>query len=189
MIPMQKMFRTIPFLLLIFLVVGSCIIAENNSPANIDLVQVRITRVVDGDTAYARFANGREEKVRFIGVDAPEISESAGGLEPYGTEAAKFTRRQIDGNNIWLEFDVEERDQYDRLLAYLWLAIPEEINDSEIRAKMFNAHLLLEGYASQVTFPPNTRYVKYFSRFTTEARKANRGLWNLSGGNNNTRPE
>ncbi|MDY6827257.1 MAG: thermonuclease family protein [Bacillota bacterium] len=174
---------------MIFLIEGSCIIAENDYPAGIDLAQVRITRVVDGDTAYARFVDGSEEKVRFIGVDAPEISESAGGLEPYGAEATEFTRRQIDGNKIWLEFDVEERDQYDRLLAYLWLDIPEEINESEIRSKMFNSQLLLEGYASQVTFPPNTRYVEYFSQFTAEARNANRGLWSLSGGNNYTRPK
>lgn len=161
---------------------------RNVSTGGIDLVPVKITRIVDGDTAYARFADGREEKVRFIGVDAAEISESAGGIEPYGHEAAEFTRRQIDGKKIWLEFDTAERDQYGRLLAYLWLEIPEEINEDEIRAKMFNAHLLLEGYASQVTFPPNTRYIEYFSQFNAEARNAGRGLWGLNGEDNAVLP-
>jgi micrococcal nuclease len=67
------------------------------------------------------------------------------------------------------------------MLAYLWLEIPEGFSDQEIRAKMFNARLLLEGYAVQVIFEPNVKYVDYFSAYETEAQNEGRGLWGLSG--------
>lgn len=59
---------------------------------------------------------------------------------------------------MWFELDAQERDQYGRLLAYVWLAPPRDTSEAEVRAKMFNAPLLIEGYAQVLTVPPNVKY-------------------------------
>ncbi len=159
---------------------NSCFLLVDEAPAVEGLTRVKITKVIDGDTAYALMPDGSEEKLRFIGVNSPEINHPTKGLEPYGPEAEAFTRSQLADENIWLEFDAGERDQYGRMLAYLWLEIPAEFSDQEIRAKMFNARLLLEGYAVQVIFEPNVKYVDYFTAYETEAQKEGRGLWGLT---------
>jgi len=149
---------------------------EPGHKAEINLIKARVTKVVDGDTVYVRFENGREEKVRFIGVNTPESTTK---IELYGKEASAYTKSQLYRKNVWLELDVQERDKYGRLLAYIWLSPPESINDTEIRSKMFNAVLLLEGYAQIMTVPPNVKYVDYFRTYQQEAREQNKGLWEL----------
>ncbi|HHW57748.1 MAG TPA: nuclease [Clostridia bacterium] len=149
---------------------------EPGHKAETNLIKARVTKVVDGDTVYVRFENGREEKVRFIGVDTPE---STIRVDPYGKEAAAYTESKLYKKDVWLELDVQERDKYGRLLAYIWLSPPENINDTEIRGKMFNAILLLEGYAQIMTVPPNVKYVDYFRVYQQEAREKNLGLWGL----------
>lgn len=149
---------------------------EPGHKAEINLIKARVTKVVDGDTVYVRFENGREEKVRFIGVDTPESTTK---IEPYGKEAAAYTKSQLYGKDVWLELDVQERDKYGRLLAYIWLSPPVKESDTEIRSKMFNAILLLEGYAQIMTVPPNVKYVDYFRVYQQEAREKNLGLWGL----------
>lgn len=163
----------------LFTWLDGCVLSVDEAPVVQGFTRVKVTNVVDGDTAHVLMPDGSEEKLRFIGVNSPEIDHPTKGLEPYGPEAETFTRSQLEGNNIWLEFDVGERDQYGRMLAYLWLEIPEELSDREIRAKMFNARLLLEGYAVQVIFEPNLKYVQLFSDYEAEAQKAGKGLWGL----------
>ncbi len=165
-------------LLIIILITGSgCFLYHDAFHNDLSLVRVKITSVIDGDTAYALFPDGNEEKVRFIGVDAPEINHPYKGREPFGHEAEIYTRTELQGRYLWLEFDQSERDQYGRLLAYLWLSLPEKNTDYEIRKKMFNARLLIDGFAIQVIFPPNTKYVDNFAVYEAEARLAGRGLW------------
>lgn len=149
---------------------------EPEDKTEINLIKAKVTKVVDGDTVYVRFENGREEKVRFIGVDTPESTTK---IEPYGKEAAAYTKSQLYGKDVWLELDVQERDKYGRLLAYIWLSPPVKESDTEIRSKMFNAILLLEGYAQIMTVPPNVKYVDYFRVYQQEAREKNLGLWGL----------
>jgi micrococcal nuclease len=162
---------------------GGCVFLTESVGSELQLTRVRVTRVVDGDTVYVRFSSGAEEKLRLIGVDAPEIDHPTKGEEPFGIESTEYTYSAVYDLYCWLEFDEGERDQYGRMLAYLWLEKPEVVNEAEIRAKMFNAHLLLDGYARQVIFQPNVRYVEFFSAFVDEARQANRGLWTLDKNN------
>jgi micrococcal nuclease len=119
----------------------------------------------------------KEEKVRFIGVNTPESTKE---IEPYGKEASAYTKTRLDGRKIWLELDVEERDRYGRLLAYIWLEQPASDSEPEVRAKMFNAELLLNGYAQVMTIPPNVKYADLFVKLQQEAREANKGLWGLT---------
>ncbi|MCL6558106.1 MAG: thermonuclease family protein, partial [Firmicutes bacterium] len=112
------------------------------------LLSATVTYVVDGDTVHIVLAGGKEEKVRFIGVDTPESTKE---VEPYGKEAAAYTKSRLDGRKVWLEKDVAERDKYGRLLAYVWISPPTGAGEAEVRAKMFNAELLLNGYAQVMT--------------------------------------
>jgi len=139
-----------------------------------EIVEALVIRVVDGDTAVMRLDDGREERVRFIGVDTPEIGAHA---ERYGEQAAAYTTRVLAGRRVFLEGDVGERDRYGRLLSYVWLARPTSTDEPELRARMLNARLLLDGFAYLMTIPPDVKYVGLFTEFATEARQAQRGLW------------
>ena len=140
-----------------------------------DVVPATVARVVDGDTAVMTL-RGTSERVRFIGVDTPESTTQH---EPYGEEASAYTKTRLSGKQVWLQIGTEQRDKYGRLLAYVWLQPPSGTSDAELRAKQFNAQLLLEGYAQLLTIAPNVDYVEQYRRFQTEAREANRGLWAL----------
>ena len=139
-------------------------------------VQVRVLKVVDGDTIHVNL-NSTEERVRLIGVDTPETKHPQKGVEPFGPEASEYTKETLGRKMVWIEFDVGQRDRYGRLLAYVWLEMPESGTDEEIRAKMFNARLLLNGYARLMTIPPNVKYVDRFKEYQTEARENQKGLW------------
>jgi len=103
------------------------------------LTEVLVTRVIDGDTV--ELSNG--ERVRFIGIDAPEIGE------PGADEATNFVRGKIEGKKIWLEADGNDRDRFDRLRRYVWLQIPTDTQDEkQIRSYQLNAMLLENGLAS-----------------------------------------
>jgi micrococcal nuclease len=77
---------------------------------------------------------------------------------------------------IWLEFDVQKRDRHGQLLAYVWLKLTKEFSEDEIRENMFNARLLLDGYAKIYTYPPNDKYVNFFIKFQREAVENKTGL-------------
>jgi micrococcal nuclease len=117
-----------------------------------------------------------QEKVRLIGINTPESIIRHG---PYGEEAAAFTKSRLTGKTVYLERDVSERDKYGRLLRYVWLEPPSDLSEQEIRGKMFNAILVLEGYAQVATYPPDVKYVQFFVKFQQEARKQGKGLWGL----------
>ncbi|BDG59281.1 thermonuclease family protein [Caldinitratiruptor microaerophilus] len=152
---------------------------EEDTPAAPETVPATVIRVVDGDTAEMRLEGGRAETVRFIGVNTPETVAPNRPVEPYGKEASAFTRSRLQGKTVHLEFDVERRDRYGRLLAYVWLSPPQNGDAREVREKMFNAILLAGGYAQVMTVPPNVRYAELFVQLQREAREGNRGLWGL----------
>ena len=141
----------------------------------VTLIPATVVRVVDGDTAVFLLADGTQEKVRFIGIDTPESTTK---IEPYGKAASAYTAEHLRvGRRVYLEKDVEARDRYGRLLAYVWLSPPSAINESELRDKLFNAQLAIDGYAQQMTIAPNVKYADYFKAFVAEARSRSRGLW------------
>lgn len=141
--------------------------------------KVTVSRNVDGDTIYVKFDDGREEKVRFIGVDTPETVHPNKDIEHYGKEASDFTKDKLLGKTIYLEKDVSDKDKYGRLLRYVWFKIPKNINEEEIKNNMVNAILVIEGYAQASTCPPDVKYANYFTKFQKEAREQNKGLWGI----------
>ncbi len=141
-----------------------------------DVAPAIVTRVIDGDTIEV-ILDGLEATVRLIGVDTPETVHPSRPVEPYGKEASEFTRQALEGQEVWLEFDVGQLDKYGRLLAYVWTTPPTTWSDSETRAHMHNASLLLKGYGKLMTVQPNVRHVDSFRVYQEEARRLQRGLW------------
>jgi endonuclease YncB( thermonuclease family) len=131
-----------------------------------DAVAVKVQRVVDGDT-FVAVVGGRRERVRVIGVDTPESVDPNRPDEPYGEEASDFAKHYLDGETVRLAGDAEPRDRYGRMLAYVWLR----------DGTFWNALLVAEGYAQQLTIPPNVTYAPLFRRLVAEARRNDRGLW------------
>lgn len=125
-----------------------------------------VLRVVDGDTIQIDY-HGTKEKVRFIGIDTPESVHPNGEKNTEaGKIASNYTKELLTGKKVTLEFDVQERDKYGRLLAYVYL-------DGE----MLNKKLLADGYAQVATFPPNVKYVDEFTKIQRQAKEEQRGLW------------
>lgn len=130
---------------------------------------VSVTRVIDGDTIEVSPKINGTEDVRLIGIDTPETAGSPRGEQPFGKKASEFSEEKLKGRRVELRFDVEKKDQYDRLLAYVYL--PD--------GSMFNEMLLRKGYAQVATFPPNVRHLGSFEAAQREAREAGRGIWGL----------
>ena len=149
---------------------------SGNEPGNQDFVQAVIVRAVDGDTAVVK-VDGQERRVRFLGVDTPETVHPNKPVQFFGKEASNFTKESLNGRRVWLEYDANPQDRYGRHLAYIWLNNPKTINESSIRENMFNAKLLLGGYAKVMIIKPNKRYESEFKKFQEEARNKKLGVW------------
>ncbi len=147
--------------------------------------KAKVERVIDGDTMIVSFvfddgSKYLKERVRFLGVDTPETVHPNKPVQYYGKEASDFTKKNLTDQVVWLQTDVSAKDRYDRMLAYVWLKEPTEKDlddEAAIRANMYNARLLLEGYAQLMTVQPNSRYANLFVHFQREAREAGKGLW------------
>lgn len=129
-----------------------------------------VVRTVDGDTVWVRLASG-VEKVRYIGIDTPEVHHPTRGEEPGGRAATEINRGLVGDRPVRLEPDVQLRDRYGRLLAYVWV---RRADGGEV---MVNAELVRLGYAQVMTVPPNVRHAEMFRKLAAEARENHRGLW------------
>jgi micrococcal nuclease len=137
------------------------------------VAQPTVTKVVDGDTIEVR-VGGRTEKVRLIGIDTPETKDPRRPVQCYGAEASAHTAELLPpGTAVRLERDVEERDAYDRLLAYVYRSSDD---------LFVNLELARDGYADLLTFPPNVAHTTELRAAVDEARRGQRGLWAACGG-------
>ena len=123
---------------------------------------LKCTRVVDGDTIILN--NG--ERVRLIGVDTPETKHPKKPVEYYGKEASAFTKRMVEGKEVRLKYDQQRKDEYGRLLAYVYLT----------DGTLLNAEIIKQGYGHAHTRFP-FKYIDEFRQYEKEAREAKRGLW------------
>ncbi len=140
----------------------------------------KVARIVDGDTLKVNY-KGREERVRLIGIDAPEskpnekakIEAVRGGedlktITAMGKRATEYVKTLLQpGDTVKMEFDIEKRDKYGRLLAYVYLS----------DGKMLNEEIVKAGYANLMTHPPNVKYQERFLKAYREAKDKGRGLW------------
>lgn len=152
----------------------SALISSNNSTSG-EIATVK--RVVDGDTIEL----SDDRRVRYIGIDTPEIVDPRKPIECFGREASDENKKLVEGKTIRLEKDISETDKYKRLLRYIF------IGDIFV-----NDYLVRQGFAHASTFPPDVKYNEKFRQAEAEARENNRGLWagcvNPTNQTNNTNP-
>jgi micrococcal nuclease len=135
-----------------------------------DAVQANATvvRIVDGDTLVVE-ADGVDERVRLIGINTPESVDQNRPVMCFGKEASAHLEELLpEGTPVRLERDVEPRDRYDRLLAYVYRAADGEF---------VNLAMVRDGYAQQYTFPPNVAHSEQFGDAERAARRGGVGLW------------
>ena len=130
-----------------------------------DSVEALAIRVVDGDIIEVEI-EGESYKVRYIGIDTPKLHHPTKPVEYYAQEAYEKNRELVEGKTVYLEKDVSETDQYERLLRYVY------VGDTFV-----NAYLVQHGYALASTYPPDVKYQERFLELQREAREAGRGLW------------
>jgi micrococcal nuclease len=157
-------------LALLALVAACSPVAQAGSPATAG--SATVVHPVDGDTVVVR-VGGHEESVRFIGIDTPESVARDRPVECFGREAKARTAELLPpGTTVRLERDVEARDKYDRLLAYVVRA------DDGV---LVNLLLVEEGYAASMRFPPNLAHQRELDDAEARARRDQRGLWPTCG--------
>ena len=128
---------------------------------------VRVVRVHDGDTVSVLIGK-RRERVRLIGMDAPEL-----GQRPWGAKAKRRLEEMLNdaGRTVTMELDVDRRDKYGRLLAYLWTS----------DRRLINLEMVKDGYAVLFTYPPNVRHVNALRKAQRLARDRRLGIWGPNG--------
>ena len=130
-------------------------------------LRATVTRVVDGDTVHVRVA-GRDETVRYIGIDTPESVKPGTPVQCFAKAASAYNRRLVAGQDVVLRTDAESRDRFGRLLAYVYRR----------RDGLFvNAALVRAGFATILTIPPNLAHAAQLQRLERAARLTERGLW------------
>jgi micrococcal nuclease len=137
--------------------------SESSGPSN--GIEVPVVDIVDGDTIEV-LVNGHQEDVRYIGIDTPESVAPGEPVECYGHQASDLNAELVEDETVRLVFDAERRDQYGRLLAYVY------VGDLFV-----NAELVRDGYATTLTIAPNDSFAGLFDRLEQGAANAGRGLW------------
>jgi len=146
------------FTLLTFLMVGSSAWALRSLPSS-----GMVTAVFDGDTILL----DTRDRVRYLGIDAPEVSHGEEAPDCMGEEAAKFHSQMVLHKRVLLHYDRERRDDHGRLLAYVHLA----------DGRCANVELLRGGYAFVRRSQEGFARLDEFLGIQREAIRARRGLW------------
>lgn len=144
------------------------------------LESAKVLKIVDGDTLKVRY-KGIEESVRLIGIDVPESKinkkarsdaqrsgEDLKTITAMGKEATDYAKSPVKrGDTVKMEFDVQKRDKYGRLLAYIYFS----------NGKMLNEEIVKVGYANPMAVPPNVKYQERLLKAYREARENKGGVW------------
>lgn len=133
--------------------------------------RAEVVRVVDGDTIIVAL-DGREQRLRYIGVDAPELVRPSFPIEFMGREASAANSALVDGRMVVLERDVSDTDRFGRLLRHVWL----EQGGGWL---LVSLELVEQGLANAVSFPPDVKYQEELRAAERAARSAGTGLWGV----------
>ena len=164
-------FTGIAIVIVLAISVGSLYLQRQKTEK--EYVIAEIVYVIDGDTIIASW-NGKEHKVRMIGIDAPEsVSATEEENTVYGELASEYTKANLQqGMKIYLTFDQERTDIYGRTLAYIWLD-----KDFENMNNLYQNQMVSAGYAIAVKYEPNILYWQVLEASMLEAITNKSGLW------------
>jgi micrococcal nuclease len=160
----RRIGRVLVFLLVVIWLVTNLVIQAAGKITPLDGESWRVTRVISGQTIEAIDANDPDElvqRVRLLGISAP-LREQA----PWGDRARKRLEEIIKDQKVILEFDQQRKDNYDRILAYVWL------DD-----RLINAELVREGLVLADSWQPNQKHDELLARLQSEARLKGIGIW------------
>jgi micrococcal nuclease len=155
-------------LFILFLVLSSITDAQTYEGS-----RFRVVEVNDGDTISIKVnsflgVTTKIERLRLIGIDAPELKQ-----EPWGRISKRYLKKLISESDwvISVEFDIEKRDKYGRLLGYVW----------DKTGRLINEKMLEDGYAVLYTIAPNVKYTERFIIAQKNAQLKRRGIWSKGG--------
>ncbi len=139
---------------------------------------VKVLYVIDGDTIVIE----GNKKVRYIGINTPELKDPRKPVGCFAQEAADENKKLVEGKEVFIQKDVSEIDKYKRLLRYVWVGDPstDSINSPQTgsgQVIFVNDYFVRQGFAQVSTFPPDVKYYQQFLEAQTEAKENNRGLW------------
>jgi micrococcal nuclease len=153
---MRRLLAIVTVLFVLAVCITSCIPASAPTPEvpPPQITGATVVRVIDGDTIEVNI-KGELHKVRYIGMDTPEVGQ------PGGAEATSANAELVAGKIVQLEKDVSETDRYGRLLRYVW-----------VDGTMVNAALIISGHAQVITYPPDVKYQQDFLELQRQALEA-----------------
>lgn len=154
-------------LLIIVPLLCGCTAGDSSEGKKKDGCAIFVEKVTDGDSIEA-VIRGTREHIRLIGIDAPELRQ-----RPWGKKAKKYLEElvAVSGWEVGIEYDVEKRDQYNRVLAYLWTR----------DGKLINEEMLRSGLAVLLTFPLNVKHIDRLRAAQVIARENKTGIWGKGG--------
>ena len=131
--------------------------------------EATVERVIDGDTIVVAYG-GQEYHVRYIGMDTPETKDPNTALQWMGPQATAANEALVAGQTVYLEKDVSETDQFDRLLRYVWLT-------DGATWTLVNLELVRQGVAIAKSYPPDTKFDAVYLEAQGVAQASAVGLW------------
>lgn len=129
--------------------------------------KVKVRKVIDGDTLLLEDG----EKVRLIGINTPEVQNRYSQSQPGGEVARDWLQQTLRNPTIWLQYDAQQFDKYDRRLAHVFLE----------SGQYLNALLLEQGLAMLTLIPPNLQYADVLIQAQQAAEKKQLGIWQMPG--------
>lgn len=140
------------------------------------LERATVVRVTDGDTIVVDLDDGTRARVRFIGIDSPELDDGDPAIRAMGELARDANEAALANGIVLLERDVSQVDRFGRLLRYVW------VEDAGGPLRLVNLDLVAGGFARVVTFPPDVARLDQLRAAQDRAREAGLGLWAIPGG-------
>lgn len=160
-LPTDKRPRFLFWVSAVLLLAGCQPASDTSAPTLDEPAETAIVNYVfDGDTIEVDL-DGVTERVRFIGINSPEIGEC-------WVDEARSTLAELlpEGSEVDMTSDVSDRDQFGRLLRYVW-----------VDSMSVNEELVRRGAAESRRYPPDTALSDRFDAAEDEARADDRGLW------------
>lgn len=130
-------------------------------------IEAKVIRAIDGDTLSVQIGE-KYEKVRMIGVNAPELKDKRPIVKCFAQAAQMFTDDHLTGVTVNLEADPTQadRDRYGRLLRYVFL---DKAN--------YNLFIIKKGFAYEYTYDKPYKYRDEFKAAQKYAEESKWGLW------------
>lgn len=135
--------------------------------------EVEVVSVMDGDTMKVKYG-GRERKVRFLLIDAPEMYHKTLGEQPYGKEAQQLNREILDNaKSVTIEFDEtgDKEDKYDRLLAYVYA------DGQSVQEQLIESGYVRVGYV----YNKEAVHLDEYEAAQQKAKEEKKGIWQYPG--------